>query len=227
MVFAMFAHYPSTSKMSLGDLKRLVNTGEGTFLEFKKTISSPEKIAREVCAFANTKGGTLLIGVNDNKTLAGVVSFYEESYLLAEALEVLCDPPVEHTTEIVELGDKEIVVVKVEEALHKPVFVKAGKKRVAYIRKKDESVRASKERVALLKTENKEEGITFQYGHNEQQLFMYLSEYGKITVPEYSRLISLNKYKSARILVNLVSLGVLRLFEENEVEYFTLSSEAF
>lgn len=223
----MFAHYPSTSRMSLGDLKRLVNTGEGTFLEFKRTISSPEKIAREVCAFANTKGGTLLIGVNDNKTLTGVMSFYEENYMLAEALEVLCDPPVKHTTEIVELGDREIVIVKVEESDDKPVFVVNGKKKVAYVRKKDQSVRASKERVALLKTQNNDEGITFQYGQNEQKLFLYLSEYGKITVPEYSKLISLNKYKSSRILVKLVTLGVLRLFEENEVEYFTLSSEAF
>ncbi len=213
--------------MSLGDLKRLIKTGEGTFLEFKRTISSPEKIAREVCAFANTKGGTLLIGVNDNKSLVGVDSFFEESYLLYEALYVLCEPEVDHSVEIVELGDKEIVVVKVKESGHKPIAVKNGKRSSIYVRDKDKSVRATKERAALLRIEARDNGITFEYGQNEQQLFRYLNEYDKISVNEYSRLINLNKYKSSRILINLVSLGVLNLFKKDDTEYFTLSHKVF
>ncbi len=213
--------------MSLGDLKRLIKTGEGTFLEFKRTISSPEKIAREVCAFANTKGGTLLIGVNDDKTLTGVGSFYEEGYLLFEALNVLCEPAVSHTTEVVELGDKEVVVVKVNESDMKPVYAVNGNRRTVYVRNKDKSVRATKERVALLRTEYRDNGITFEYGQNEQRLFRYLNEYEKISVNEYSRLINLNRYKSSRILINLVSLGVLKLFNENDSEYFSLSNKVF
>lgn len=223
----MFVNYPASSSMSLGDLKRLIKTGEGTYLEFKRTISSPEKIAREVSAFANHKGGTLLIGVDDDKTLKGVGSFYEESYLLYEALNIVCDPPVDHTTEIVELGDKEIVVVKVREAEKKPIYVISGKKRSVFVRDKDKSIRVSKERAALLRTENRSEGITFQYGKNEQQLFLYLNEFGKITVNEYSKLINANKYNSSRILINLVSLGVLSLFTKDNVEYFTLSNKVF
>jgi len=218
---------PSTSSMTLGDLKRLIRTGEGTFLEFKRTISSPEKIAREVCAFANTKGGTLLIGVNDNKTLIGVRSYYEESYLLFEALNVLCDPPIEHIVEIVELGDKDIVVVKVMESEEKPIYVKLGKKNHIFVRDKDKSIRATKERAALLRAEARDNGITFEYGENEQMLFRFLNEYDKITVNEYSRLINLNKYRSSRILIDLVSLGVLNLFNKDETEYFTLTSKVF
>ena len=223
----MFSQMPATSNMSLGDLKRLIKTGEGTFLEFKRTISSPEKIAREVCAFANTRGGTLLIGVDDDKTLVGVRSFYEESYLLYEALNIVCNPPVDYEVEIVELGDKDIVVVKVLESEQKPVYAKLGKKSHVFIREKDKSVRATKERAALLRTESRDNGITFEYGPNEQQLFRYLGEYDKITVNEYARLVNLNKYKSSRILVNLVSLGVLSLFNKNDIEYFTLSHKAF
>lgn len=213
--------------MTLGDLKRLIKTGEGTFLEFKRTISSPEKIAREVCAFANTKGGTLLIGVNDDKSLVGVGSFYEESYLLYEALFAMCEPELDHTVELVELGDKEIVVVKVMESETKPIYVNDGRRRRVYIREKDKSVRATKERAALLQTEARDNGITFEYGQNEQQLFRYLNEYNKITVNEYSRLININNYKSSRILINLVSLGVLSLFNQNDKEYFTLSNKVF
>ncbi|MCH8495476.1 MAG: ATP-binding protein, partial [Balneolales bacterium] len=72
--------------MSVGDLKRLVKTGEGTYLEFKRIISSPEKIARELAAFANTRGGTMLIGVNDDKKIVGVDSYYEQDFLLDKAI---------------------------------------------------------------------------------------------------------------------------------------------
>jgi hypothetical protein len=50
----------SVSKMDYLDVKNLAETGEGTYLEFKRTIPSAHKIAREMAAFANTKGGTLL-----------------------------------------------------------------------------------------------------------------------------------------------------------------------
>lgn len=219
---------PPTSKMSLGDLKRLVKTGEGTYLEFKKTISSPDKIAREACAFANTSGGMLLIGVNDDKSIIGVPSFYEEQYLLAEAMSVLCEPEIKHTVEIVETGRREVVVVKIEESEKKPVFVKYDGKKYAYIREHDKSVRASREKTELMKIGNRKEGITFQYGPNEQKLFRFLNEYDKITVDEFSNLIAKNKRTSARILVNLTSIGVLKLFSGKESpDYFMLSNQTF
>jgi predicted HTH transcriptional regulator len=219
---------PPASAMSLADLKRLVKTGEGTYLEFKKTISTPEKIAREACAFANTKGGMLLIGVNDDKTVIGVPSFYEEQYLLAEALTMLCEPPVKHTVEIVETGRREVVIVKIEEAEKKPIYVRQNGHKFAYIRENDKSVRASLEKTALMKVGDRNEGITFQYGPNEQKLFRFLNEYDKITVSEYSNLIAANKRKSARILIDLTSIGVLKLFSGNEhPDYFMLSNQSF
>ena len=46
----------------------LISQGEGEQLDFKREISSSIRIAKSLSAFANHKGGTLLIGVNDNKT---------------------------------------------------------------------------------------------------------------------------------------------------------------
>lgn len=39
---------------------------EGKTLEFKRDLSSPDGVLRTVVAFANTAGGTLLIGVEDS-----------------------------------------------------------------------------------------------------------------------------------------------------------------
>jgi ATP-dependent DNA helicase RecG len=38
---------------------------EGKTLEFKRDLSSPDGLLRTVVAFANTAGGTVLIGVED------------------------------------------------------------------------------------------------------------------------------------------------------------------
>ena len=52
--------------MTLQEVKELAVKGEGLQIEFKKKAAYPEKIVREVIALANTQGGTLLIGVDDD-----------------------------------------------------------------------------------------------------------------------------------------------------------------
>src|SRR5277367_6336842 len=69
------------------ELQRLVAEGEGHQLEFKRKASHPEKIVREMIAFANTEGGTILIGVDDNGSLAGVKYPDEELLSVREALQ--------------------------------------------------------------------------------------------------------------------------------------------
>jgi predicted HTH transcriptional regulator len=44
------------------NVKKLIFEGEGVKLDFKKTITSCEKIARTIEAFSNNKEGRLLIG---------------------------------------------------------------------------------------------------------------------------------------------------------------------
>ena len=72
--------------MELKELYRLVRKGEGETLEFKRKAAHPEKIVREVVAFANTKGGDLLIGVDDNGTIPGVKYAEEEIFVLNKAI---------------------------------------------------------------------------------------------------------------------------------------------
>jgi predicted HTH transcriptional regulator len=215
------------SEMSLADLKHLVNTGEGSYLEFKRTVPSPEKIAREIAAFANTSGGTLLIGVDDDKTIVGVDDYFEEEYLLQKAAQKLCKPAVEIKVEVIPLTlERDVMLVRVLPSEIKPVFVYQDvDKRTVYTRVKDESVVASDEQISVLKNESSEKGVTFEYGPNEQKLFRYLNEYGRITVNEFSNLIDVTSYRASQILVSLVSAGVLELFNTGKNEYFSFSSE--
>ncbi|MEM9666450.1 MAG: ATP-binding protein, partial [Bacteroidota bacterium] len=51
---------------TLTDLTKLIATGEGLHLEFKRKVPSPARFSKEVVALANTQGGRLLIGVDDD-----------------------------------------------------------------------------------------------------------------------------------------------------------------
>lgn len=214
------------SGMKSTDLKNLIQTGEGTFLEFKKTIPSAEKIAREMAAFANTYGGTLLIGVNDDKTITGVGGYFEEEYLLRKAAEENCIPPLNIRVEMVHVGDKEVMVVTVPEAEVKPVYNKGKDKRSVFIRREDKSVMASDEMIEILKQTTSGKGATFEYGENEQTLFRYLNEYGEITVSALARLLNVTTFRASKILVNLVAAGVLKLTAREDVEYFTFLNKS-
>lgn len=212
------------SDMSPADLRNLIQTGEGTYLEFKKTTPSPEKIAREIAAFANTKGGTILVGVDDYKNITGIRAYYEEEYLLQKAAHECCVPPVPIRIELVHSGQIDVMVVKVPEMSEKPVYNKSKKKRLVFVREKDESVLASDEMAEILKQKYSDEGVTFEYGEKEQMLFRYLNEYGEITVMKFSQLVSINSYRASKILINLVSAGVLKLFRRSETDYYTFSN---
>ncbi|MDQ2856167.1 MAG: putative DNA binding domain-containing protein [Acidobacteriota bacterium] len=60
---------PQTSRT---ELLRLVRGGEDTFLELKVKLSNSEKIAQEIVALANTGGGVIVFGVNDQLRIEGV-----------------------------------------------------------------------------------------------------------------------------------------------------------
>jgi predicted HTH transcriptional regulator len=212
------------SSMHPRDLENLIQTGEGRYLEFKKTTPSADKIAREISAFSNSDGGTILIGVNDDKTIHGIQNYFEEEYLLHKAAFELCIPEVSITIELIHYSDVDVLVVSVPEAEKKPIYIKGKRQRLVFVRYQDESILATDERIEIMKNESKGEGVTFEYGDKERKLFRFLNEYGEITVEKYSHLINVTTYRSSRILINLVSAGVLNLSYRDKVEYFTFSS---
>lgn len=60
---------PQTSRT---ELMRLVRGGEDTFLELKVKLSNSERIAQEIVALANTGGGVIVFGVNDQMRVEGI-----------------------------------------------------------------------------------------------------------------------------------------------------------
>lgn len=216
----------SVSALSKQDLRNLVATGESSFLEFKHKVASPEKIAREMVAFANTKGGRILIGVEDNGDITGIESYLEEEFWLQKAAEELCVPPIPIKIELLHYSKRDVLIVEVPEVENKPVAVKGKKKRVVYIRQDDECIAASDDYIEILKNGADTEGVTFEYGERERELFRFLNEYGDITIERFSILANVTTYRAGKILVNLASAGVLDMFEDKGVLHYTFSNKS-
>ena len=97
------------------NVKKLIFEGEGVKLDFKKKITSCEKIARTMVAFANNKGGRLLIGVDDDGSIRGVKSEDEERYMITKAAQLYTNPPLDPIFEEVYIDDKVVLVVDIDE----------------------------------------------------------------------------------------------------------------
>jgi len=203
-------------------IKQFILEGEGVQLDFKKTITSFEKIAKTLTAFANNKGGRLLVGVADDGTITGVKSEDEEKYMLTKAGTFYCRPSIEPIFEEIYIDDKIVLSAEIRESDTKPHYALGeDKKWWAYIRVKDKSLLASKIVVDVLRRETKEEGVLIEYSSKEKALLEYLNEHERITAREYSKMLNLSRRRTQRILVNLVLSGVIRIHTTEKEEYYT------
>lgn len=216
--------------MNFHDVKLLIENGEGFTLEFKRRISSPEKIARTIISFANTKGGTILFGVDDDGSVVGVESEKSEIELIEIAGKDYSVPPIEPQIEIVPFDSRDVIVCHIIESGTKPHYFLGhqdrfeGESTRVYIRVNDKTIMASKEVVKILKNENPDAPpLKVTIGDNERRLFQFLEQYERITVREFGRLVNISDRRASRILVQLVRAGVIRIHTHEKDEYFTLA----
>lgn len=204
------------------NLKKLIFEGEGVSLDFKKTITSCEKIARTMVAYANNKGGKLLIGVADDGSIKGVKSEDEERYMITKAAHLFARPAIEPVFEEVYVDDKLVLVVDIEQSNTKPHYALAedGKWWV-YVRVKDKSVLASKIVVDVLRRSSDDEGVLITYSNNEKILLEHLDKTDRITIKECCQLLNIGRKKAQKLLVDLILSGVVRINTTEKEEYYT------
>jgi predicted HTH transcriptional regulator len=206
------------------NLKRQIFEGEGVTLDFKKTITSCEKIAKTMVSFANNIGGRLLIGVLDDGTIKGVKAEDEERYMITKAAHFFARPALDPIFEEVYFDDKLVLVVDIPQSNEKPHYSLAedGKWWV-YIRVKDKSVLASKVVVDVLKQSSNDKGVLIEYSSKEKALLEHLDKSERITVKQFCELLNIGRRRAQRILVNLVLTGVIRVHTTEKEEFYTAS----
>jgi predicted HTH transcriptional regulator len=123
-------------------LLQLIEKGEVENLEFKFEINDSRKIAETICAFANTSGGDILVGVKDNGSIAGIRSS-EEYFMIEGAAQLYVRPEVKFTSKLYSINKKEVLLVHIDEAEKKPVFcINRDQQKIAYQRVADANFQA-------------------------------------------------------------------------------------
>lgn len=221
--FSEARKYQFSGSDKLSRLEKMILNGESEILDFKKEISSSSKIAKTIVSFANHKGGTLLVGVNDNKSIHGTHT-EEETYMLEQASQFYCKPEVELSIYEWRIGKKTILEVTIPKGDKKPYYAKGeDEKWWVYIRVKDQSLLASKVVVDVLRREQEEKNTLIKYSSKEQALLDHLSNHDRITIKEFCKLMNISRRRAITILVNLVSIGVIRVHTFEKEEFYTLS----
>jgi len=118
--------------MTAEGIKQLVLSGEGFHAEFKISVPSKVKdLTAEICAFANSAGGTVLIGVDDSNIIQGVTIDNSRRSSIQNSIREI-SPPLKCNLEIVNVDGKNIGVIEVKSGQKKPyvlsgaIFVRNG-----------------------------------------------------------------------------------------------------
>jgi len=218
--------------MNRHQLLELIEEGENIQCEFKRHFTTPEKIAREMIAFANTKGGYIIFGVDDDKEVVGVDSEKSESEMIKDAAENFCEPSLTYSIDFIEVYGKEVVVASIPESDNKPHRLQDYEnefdinKAVVLVRVNDKSVTASKEMVRILRANFANLALKkYQIGLTEKMVFEYLGKYERISVKELSNLVNISERRASRTLVKMVRANLLLIHtKDNGEEFFTAAA---
>lgn len=215
--------------MKYKELLDLIEEGENIQCEFKRKFSTPEKIAREMIAFANTKGGIVLFGVDDDKSIVGVESEKETAELVVDVAKNFCEPSLDVILDYKEVDGKEIVIASIPESTYKPHRLQDYKSEmdintaIVTIRVNDKSVQASKEMIRILRSQTNQAALKkYILGPIEKTVFEYLNKTERISVKELSNLVNISERRASRALVKMVRANLLMIHtKDNGEEFFT------
>jgi predicted HTH transcriptional regulator len=205
----------------------LIQQGEHQTLDFKFEISDSRKIARTLVAFANTDGGTLLIGVKDNGIIAGIRS-EEEKYMVETAALMYTRPLVRYLTREWVIEGKTVLEVVIPKGGEVPYLTLESDGRwMAYVRVSDQNLLANRVLMKVWEKQAAGEEVVIQYSEKEKQFLSYLEEKGTITLLELCQLTGLSRSKGEEMLANFILMKVIEMvYTEKEVHYRFSQSNA-
>lgn len=187
----------------------LIEEGEHEQQDFKFAISDSRKIARSIAAFANNRGGRLLVGVKDNGNIAGIRS-EEEFYMIEQAAEMYCKPAqrVEQTVYCIE--GKYVLKVDIAPSKARPVYAQDDSRNwQIYYRVADENIQTP-EFFARIWRAQRRRGEMVAFSDMESRLLAFVAEKETATPDEIAKAVHASKVAVEDTIVRLCSMQLLR-----------------
>jgi len=199
----------------------LIKQGEHRTLDFKKQITDPAKIARTIVSFANSLGGSIIIGIDDEGEIAGI-DVNEERFMMIKAARHYCDPVIFLHFAVLIARGRQILSVKIKKGKHQNHLAKDEKGNwIPYVRVADQSIIAPGFNVDDFDDKHNRNPIPI-LAEKKMGLVNYLEEYESITVKEYMQMMDISYNTAMRSLQGLVKNGVLEEELLNNVAHYHL-----
>ena len=114
-------------KLRFSDVEALLSLDddENVFFEYKNDKTKTHDVAEEVCAFANTYGGYLLLGIEDDKTVTGCAQWTEQK--IHTTLHDSITPTPIFDVKKFKTKQGVVFVVRIEEGEFPPYITSKGK----------------------------------------------------------------------------------------------------
>ena len=137
--------------MTQSELLALLANGENSGVEFKGDQERPERLAKEIVALANFRGGKLILGVEDDGTITGIRRNDLEQWLMDAVFGRKVHPMILPFYEEVRVDDeRRVAVVTVTQGVAKPYVVRHNNREEIYIRVGSTSQHATREQQVRL-----------------------------------------------------------------------------
>jgi len=114
--------------MEITELRERIARGEDLHTDFKERIDSPEELAKDLVAFANTDGGQLILGVAKDRSVVGVGDPDAVNRSVDNVAYNNCDPPITVVQEVLTTEEgRHVVVVNVPKGDLRPYRTNRGR----------------------------------------------------------------------------------------------------
>jgi ATP-dependent DNA helicase RecG len=210
------------------DLKQILKSGETTTVQFKRQIDNAVSLAEEMVAMANTDGGMIIVGVEEDKSgrahIYGLANTRDINNHISNSTTELSVPQIFVKTDSIIVEDKLVLIINVLKGLQKPYRTKSGKYLMRTGADKrsmssEEIMRAQMSNQSYLTEELPEFGTNTNIDINKGLFYLYFEKQHETSVIEHleSHQIDLTKllnnlklaYDSHLNLVGLMYFGRL------------------
>ena len=132
--------------MNRAELMEIIRNGESSGVEFKRDDVHPQSLAKEIASLANLEGGYILLGVEDDGTVTGLIRSDIEEWVMNICSDNIQPPIIPYFEIVLWEGDKKIgVIIIPDDSPDKPYKARQGSRWVTFVRIGSTSREATRE----------------------------------------------------------------------------------
>jgi hypothetical protein len=201
----------------------LISKREREHIEFKRRVPSPFKMAKEMAAMANTVGGSILVGVDDDGTIAGVADPHREKDAVISAAQGHCNPPLDPQIRAVSIDGKTVLWVVIAPGTVRHTVIDPRGNTRCYVRVRDKNLLASKQTARRIS-----EGAALKLSlkhldRHELGFLAHFKKHDRITLSQFCQSANISKRRASRICIKLEKAGLIRSHDFEREVFYTLN----